>query len=201
MRHVLDAFVLHGFERDERLAREVRALEGEDHVHRAARILCGECGGSGDLVALVIEGRCTRGLVHEDAGCRVLVARDEAGVGDGVDDGEVVSRLALVGRAVGIGRRGLHGLGHVLELVGVGLRHGSRLVPLDHALVVHLEVGDAGVAFLVEVGDYVAFRRLELLDVVASVLGVGERYLALVIGHELLVEGALVVPHAELRPG
>ena len=99
---------------------------------------------------------------------------------------------------LGVSGRGLHGLRHVLKLEGVGLSHRAGVVPFDHALVVHLEIDDGRVALLVDVGDGVALGCLDLLDVVASVLGVGERYLALLVGHQLLVEGALVVPDVEL---
>ena len=129
----------------------------------------------------------------------VLVSGDEPGVLDRVDNGEIIPRLGLMGSRLGVGGRGLHGLRHILKLEGVGLRHRAGVAPLDHALVVHLEVDDGGVALLVNVGDGVALGRLNLLHVVAPVLGVGERDLALLVGHKLLVEGALVVPDVELR--
>lgn len=55
-----------------------------------------------------------------------------------------------------------------------------------------------GLALVVEVCDNVAFRCFDLLDVVGSVLRVGEGYDAVLVGGHLLVEGALVVPDVEL---
>ena len=74
-----------------------------------------------------------------------------------------------MGAAVAVGRGGAHSLWHVLDHDGeLGLHrfvgHGN------HALVVHLEVVDAGLALAVDVVDDVAVRRGDFLHVVAAVL-------------------------------
>ena len=196
--HVLLALARHGLEGDEPLARESGAAEGEGHLDASREVLGREGRLSGDLVAVVVERGLARLGVHQDPFERVLVSGDAAGVLDCVDYRQVLARLALVGPAFGIGCRGAHGLGHVSYLELEDRAHGAVL-PLEHALIVHEELVDGGVALVIHVAHDVAFGGRSLLQMVGAVHEVGDIDHAVLTRDELLVVSALVVPEPEGR--
>jgi len=169
--HVLLALARHGLEGDELFARKVGAVEGEDDLDAPREVLRREGCLRRDLASLVVERGLAGFGVHQDALYRVLGAGDASRVFDHVDDGELSARLALMGPRRGIDRRRSHGLRHVLDCDLEDRAHGAVLV-LEHALVVHGDVMDDGVALLVDVGYDVAFGGRGLLQMVGAVLEV-----------------------------
>ena len=197
--HIDVAFgVEHRLERNERGACEAGSVEPELDVDRFLETLRYELLLGRDLVALCIEHGLAGGFVHELANYFVGFAGDASRVGDAVDDRHVAARLALMGAAVPVGRGGAHGLGHVLDHDGELCLHGF-VAHGNHALVVHLEVVDAGFALVVDVVDDVAVRRGDFLHVVAAVLQVLQGYNAACVGCQSLIEIARVIPDPEGR--
>ena len=113
-------------EDDHALTVEVSGIEGEGHIHGAVGAIRGELRLGDILLAVLIEQGVARGLEHQLALDRVLLAGHEALVGDGVDDdglgvgGAVLVAInAVLGGGADGGLGELDGLALVVD-VGVG---------------------------------------------------------------------------------
>ncbi len=103
----LDAVGHEGLERDDVLASEKAAVEGELELHLARLGLRGEGLGRGDFITVGVGQRLAGGLDHEGARHGVLGARLEVLVVHGVDEGDLLGGLGVV---VAVGLVGLLGL-------------------------------------------------------------------------------------------
>ena len=115
----LGAATVERLEDDHALAVEVGGVEREGDIHGAVGAIRGELRLGGVLLAVLIEQGVARGLEHQLALDRVLLAGDETLVGDRVDDdglGVGCAVLIAVDAVLGGGADG--GLG---ELDGLAL--------------------------------------------------------------------------------
>ena len=91
----LFALVIKGFKDYHGLASQRGGVKGERHLNTTDCTLRGKLFLSSDLLPVHQEGR-TAGFVHENAGQLVGFARGQAGVGNGVGDGDLTLRLGFL---------------------------------------------------------------------------------------------------------